>query len=246
MASQVHLNNPPISEALVDVRVPPVSLDGVKDILQARLLSTYPVSEESQGVLFQATIGPGSSHGAGSRTLGVIGYWFKTEDGSRIAQFRGDGLTFNILKRYPGWEAVHPEVRRLWGEYVRVLKPQQVLRVGLRFINRLQFPLEGFKFDRYLHLLPGLPEGLPDQVADVFLRVVVPSDDAGRKVILTQRIEPPSSNDCLSVVLDVEAFREASTGLEADNLLGELQQLRTLKNKAFFGSLTEEALEPYR
>ena len=54
-----------------------------------------------------------------------------------IAQFNKDAFVFSRLNPYEDWERFSGEALRLWGIYCELLKPSEVRRVGLRFINRV-------------------------------------------------------------------------------------------------------------
>ena len=75
-------------------------------------------------------------------------------------QFRTDGFTFNNvgLGKYMGGEALLTEALRLWSRYAEVVKPSAVIRVALRYLNRLNLPMrKGDEFAVYLTKPPELP-----------------------------------------------------------------------------------------
>jgi len=50
----------------------------------------------------------------------------------------------------------------------------------------------------------------------------------------------------LAVILDIDAFTTAPFQLHQDELLQRLRQMRWLKNKVFFGNITEKALNRFK
>src|SRR5689334_21598615 len=138
VATPGRLANPPIQEALVDLRVvAPVPIDNqLLRPIQEVLRSEYPQIEEKRKF---ETLVVGKNQGVETHTLehGFYGLFLKTEDGSRIAQFRVDGFTLSQLTGYRSGEALFEEALRLWDRYVAVVRPLAVIRIALRYINRV-------------------------------------------------------------------------------------------------------------
>ncbi len=121
----------------------------------------------------------------------------------------------------------------------------RVVWVARRFINNLNLPLEpGESFQTYLHKLVDVPDEAP-QVVELFsnafiwsrLRVVKRNLDIG-----TGWHSLPAG---ARVILDVDAFIAANLKPADRELWSTLERLRELKNRGFFGTITETAAELY-
>jgi uncharacterized protein (TIGR04255 family) len=97
-----------------------------------------------------------------------------------------------------------------------------------------------------LKLPPTLPEGLPELLSAFLQRFVIHDAGSQATVILTQALEAASSERPLPVILDIDAFRVATLPPNGSQVWEGLEQLRRLKNRVFFGCLTERAMEIYR
>jgi uncharacterized protein (TIGR04255 family) len=173
--------------------------------------------------------------------LGFYGLIFKTDDQRRIAQFRRDGFTLNQLAPYTNAEALIAEAMRLWALYRAAVEPSAIVRVAFRYINSLSLPYaQGDDFRRFLTAPPDMPDDAPQSVSSFLNRVV--AHDGEDTVILTQRLESaPARSD--PVTLDIDVFRSGEFSPDGVELVAVLQRLRELKNRVFFASLTEEAVE---
>ncbi len=83
---------------------------------------------------------------------------------------------------------------------------------------------------------------LPQAVAGYLLRVVIPFDEYKTTAIVTQSLDG-SSTEC---VLDLDAFSEQPQGITEGEIWSGLDGLREVKNRLFFGSFTDAALERFK
>jgi uncharacterized protein (TIGR04255 family) len=246
MAEPRQLARPPITEALVDIRI--LADEGIDPThlqpLRERLVDRYPKSDEKKRFQTQFRVEAGKLMPPLTEDLGFHGLWLSTSDGSRIVQFRPDGFTFNNigLGSYIGGEQLLTEALELWSEFAGLAKPEVVVRLALRYINRLDLPLrDGDDFSRFLAAPPILPKGAPQRVS-AFLSRIVAHNEIGNAVIVTQKLDEPGSFP-VAVLMDVDAFRVEELKAHPENLRRCLEQLRSLKNQTFFSMLTEEAVK---
>ena len=172
------------------------------------------------------------------------GVFFKTMDELNIAQFRSDGFTFNRLPPYTSWQEVFPEAMRLWQEYCRMAAPIRVVRVAARYINRLRFAMP-VELSAFLSASPVVPEPLPQLLRGYLTRIVLTDPQTTNSVVVTQALERSAEPDHVVLLLDVDAYRDVDLEAEDDTIAAIFASLHDLKNRVFFGSITERAAEMY-
>jgi uncharacterized protein (TIGR04255 family) len=244
MARQRHLRNPPISEALVDFRVVRLSRpfgDESLSQLRAWLGDRYPIVERREG--FEASVKLQAAPVAPATTTRRFnGFFFKSPDRVDVAQFRVDGFTFNRLRPYTSWEDILPRALDLWKLYVDLTEPEAVTRLAVRYINKLKFTPPS-DLSRWLTAPPTIAPGYPSLVSEFLTRMRLHEREEGLGVIVTQVSEASAEPDVMRVVLDIDAYTEEIEFQPRDGRIGEvLEILRTLKNRIFFGALTEDAI----
>jgi uncharacterized protein (TIGR04255 family) len=74
---------------------------------------------------------------------------------------------------------------------------------------------------------------------------VIDDEACGATAVLTQALEVFTPEPPVSVILDIDVFRESRFAADGNVVWDYLAQLRMLKNRFFFGALTEEAVELY-
>lgn len=241
---RVHLTNAPIVEAAIDYRV--LRREGtVADSfagLTPAVGSQYSEAFLMHSVAARFGIEQGKSIEP-TATTSAMGWQYRA--GSLVAQFRTDGFTFSKLEPYTTWEDVFGEASRLWQVYVAKAQPPEVIRVAVRYINRLRIPVPA-ELSEYLAAPPTLASPSPQRLRQFLSRIAV--DDTGRNssAVVVQASEPLIGQEAIVLLIDIDAFKENLSVAPTDPSLPEMfGQLRDLKNEIFFASLTEKAVEMY-
>lgn len=206
----------------------------------------YPTVDALQAKQVILQIG-GGKLSTKTTDMGSPGMLLRAGDGLTVAQFRADGFTLNRLQPYTQWDELIPEVERLWPLYVERARPAQLLRIALRYINRLKLPIvAGDDFAEFLTSTPDVPDGLPQTISSFLTRVVLHDDTISAWANVTQSLGGPASSEQLVAVLfDVDVFRVEGLSLEFGVLRPILEALRDFKNRIFFSHLTERTLRLY-
>jgi uncharacterized protein (TIGR04255 family) len=211
-------------------------------------LSDYPhVQSESafqQEVTFSTQHPPQAKH----KDLGWKGAKFQSGDRRQVAQFNREGFIFSRLQPYESWEHFRGEALRLWEFQKSVAQPAEIQRVGLRFINRITLAVGDSQFEDYIH-----PHAVPPRNLDLpfygffYLdRLAVPGYPYNVNIVRTIELPQDPQLQGLSIILDIDVYSERQFELREELLLSRLSEMRWLKNKAFFGSVTEKALGNFR
>jgi uncharacterized protein (TIGR04255 family) len=245
MARQRHLRNAPITEALIDIQVTPreeLTFAQLRSAIDAQDFGYYVKNPISVVSFTVASDGQPPTAAQSAQ----VGLRLHSADEKYVAQFRLAGFTLSRLPPYETWENLLEEAERLWAIYVRCSAPTQVVRVATRFINNLQLPLDpGASFQIYVNKLVDVPDEAPQAVEAFFQRFRLVDAASGARLILTLALDGMSAGGPAPVILDVDAF----IAVKKDPMNGEiwtvLQHLRELKNRSFFGAITEQAAELY-
>jgi uncharacterized protein (TIGR04255 family) len=243
MAEQRHLNNAPITEAIIDIRgkLPNEFKVDQFEAIKNELEKNYPIMDKQQTSEVRFEFKEGKPKFFPHEDLGIQGYFFKTNDKIKIAQFRVNGFTFNHLKPYTRWEEVFNESKKLWKVYIRVSHPEIITRLAVRYINHIKLPLPINDFGDYLVTPPTIPQGLPQQVVKFLNRIVIVDEQDGIMANITQTLDEKSSDSKhLNVILDIDVYKHGQYSCESDEIWEILNKLRIMKNDIFFKSITEK------
>jgi uncharacterized protein (TIGR04255 family) len=238
-----HLGNAPIVEAIIDFRVPrPDSITADSfSALEPSIGKKY--GQKSEVKLFQGYFGVDNGRLLDPSPTQIDLGW-RYQDQHEIAQFRVDGFTFSRIEPYTTWEEVFAEAFRLWKVYCGIAEPTQVTRLAVRYINRMRIS-GATDLNDYLEASLKLPQPIPQRLREFLTRVRVEDEGTGTSAVIVQALEPSIDASALSILLDIDAFRQVSLPPEDQSLPAAFEQLRKLKNDIFYASITEMTARMY-
>jgi uncharacterized protein (TIGR04255 family) len=244
MARQRHLSRAPITEALIDIRVTlpsesreVASLDGLTD----KYRRDYPEKKTIHEVQYKFDFAASEKD---ERTSTELGFRYTNAANNQVIQATRSGLTFSRLAPYEEWSKLRDEARKVWDIYSDHVSPENITRVAVRFINKLNLPSPLVDFDQYLNYVPRVPTALPQFLGGFFSRIVVPDDKAECVSIITQSFQPDPKPSEIYVFLDIDTFRQKVI-VDYDEAWQALEKLRSFKNLIFFDNITEECARLY-
>ena len=245
MAEARHLEKAPITEALVDIRVklPPTIDLSTLDSIHALFAKEYP--EKRERIKMEGEFDFKAKEFS-RKTSVVDGYLCFSADKKQAVQIRLDGFTFSRLKPYESWGSLRKEAFRLWQLYVQYASPELITRVALRYINRLEVPLPIRDFSEYLTAPPTVPQNLPQEWISFLTRNVILDQSLDAVAIITQSLDPIGTAQVAPILLDIDVFKEGQFAVDGIEAWRTTDNLREFKNRIFFGSVTEKALEAYQ
>ncbi len=250
MATQRHLRNAPLAEALLDIQVIP--RDGLSisefDRLDPALAGRYKRrgTKRQGGFEVQLDMKVDASESIAKSRSVPIGYLYADETGKRLLQASVGGFTQNILKPYPTFEVLIEEAKTNWAKYIEVAQPTAISRIALRYINDLRLPITDVHFEDFLTASPIVPAGLPQTVSDFATRVTIDNHDLGAKAIVNQLFQGVVDDQGVQVILDIDAISDRPLEARDPKLWDRVSQLRQFKNDIFFSFVTEKLLERYQ
>jgi uncharacterized protein (TIGR04255 family) len=242
MAILRHLAHAPIMEAIIDCRVKAPAGFKVDSFqaLKAKGVDGYPKVDEMRGIEAEFRV-EGNQLSQSTKQRGMVGLAFRSIGGENVAQFRIDGFTFSRLNPYTSWDEIFPEAFRLWKMFIGIVSPDFMTRIAVRYINKLPIPLPLGDFSEYLCSPPVVPSELPRQVATFLTRIVIPESDFGADAVITQALEGSTDPNFVTIILDIDVYRARQYEIDNEKIKSEFEELHRLKNKIFFGSITEKA-----
>lgn len=245
-----HLPHAPIVEAVIDVRAR-AEVSWEEEAIQAQIkaqLPDYPQVDSHREFRHEVKMVPGQEPQQTLLDLGWKGLRLRSSDKPHIAQFNRDGFVFSRLEPYQSWEQLYDESMRLWPMYVELAQPVEIHRIGLRFINRIQLPPGELRFEDYMELAPVPPKGLDLPFHGFMHQDTLAVPDHSYAINIIRTIQPPSApgSTGLGLILDIDVFTTQELELDEATLKRCLLEMRWLKNKVFFGSVTPKVLELFK
>lgn len=222
-AKERPLKQAPITEAVIELQVKSQHDFGSYDsALRAAFLGSFDTVEASD---------------KGGRR-GLI---FPAEPKVEAVQVSEIGFAFSKLQPYTSWDDVLDSARRFWEIYRRVVDVEAVERIGVRFINHFHLRHDQPLAD-YLTVLPQVPETVaPHEITDTLSRITIQDNERAisARVFYVWRADETGT----TVIIDTDASKLGA--FDPDHVWETFQELRVMKNRIFFGSITETAAKGF-
>jgi len=240
------LKNPPIVEAIIGISLKgKINLEHKNRILNS-LPEPYNRSTFKEQKEFQASFNVSPVTGVQSQAfqnLGFKGFTFGSHDKSTSVQFNMDGFLFSVRQIYPGWEIFYSQFKILWNYYQEFAQAIEIGRLGVRFVNHVKFS-ETEGYNDYFHTRLQKPEDMDIELKEFLYQESYQSKDYQYQINLVKGLIPMTSAQ-LRHILDIDVATLNPFLIDEKSIDSHLANIRKLKNKTFFGSLTQKAKEEF-
>ncbi|MBE0503181.1 MAG: TIGR04255 family protein [Desulfuromonadales bacterium] len=248
------LRSAPIVEAVIDIRafpVKPFEESAVRSSLEEKL-GGYSFLDSHHEIHHEVRFDGEKPPEPVMINMGWKGARFQSSDQKNIAQFNRDGFVFSRLAPYQDWQSFSQEGKSLWSVFKEIADPATIGRIGLRFINRIELPPGELDIEQYLRNAPAPPANLDLPFLGFMHQETLVAPGHPYAINLIRTIQPPQNPSVtgIAVILDIDVFTIESIAQPVENddnkLAHSLHEMRWLKDKAFFGSITESGLERFK
>lgn len=236
--------NPPIIEAICEFHFAPglgwdPTLPGK---LHAELEDDYPGRPRHQesielGVQLRGGSPPNFQFREGPEKVQLI-----TKNEKRIVGVGRDVLSVHMLRPYQdppdsdkiGWDEFRPRISNALSAYWKVVQPQGVKRVSVRYINKLVVPREVTTAKEYLRCALPEVDGLPDHLVNFMSRVEYADTDDVKIALSQGKVEG-------GFILDIAVSRESHDVLARKDTDALIDDLHIRERKVFEAVITDKA-----
>ncbi len=167
----------PATEVILDIRVMPDGSLSVSKLqeLHHGIKDRFPHSQSLAG--FQGEFRIDSEGASTQASVRQTGFLYRSDDEHTVVQATLEGFTLNKLPPYDRWSALRDEAKELWQRYRDLTHPESVIRVALRYINRIELPLPLKDFREYVLTAPEVAPGMPQALANFYMHLEIPYPD---------------------------------------------------------------------
>lgn len=129
----------------------------------------------------------------------------------------------------------------MWEIYCELLKPSEIRRIGLRFINRVAIKQPKIELADYYKCPPASIKEL-NWPLEGFLHhdvIQIPETAYSVNVIKTVQNVPGE----IGVLLDIDVYMQSHFTFNELRMIECMEEMRWVKNKIFFCSLTDKLIQ---
>lgn len=165
---------------------------------------------------------------------------FYKSDKTALIQVAQDLFVINQLKPYPTWNKFKPMIINGFNVYKEVANPKGFKRIGLRYINILNFPMEEIELKDYFRYYPHVPDNLPEPLGSFLTRIEFPYEKGKENLILSLGSIIPQKPDNTSLVLDLDYAMVSPEYISFDNISEWLEKAHERIENTFESCITEK------
>lgn len=250
MVPHMQLAKPPIKEAILSIAVGGLESDSGEFLRLVPGWVSQQFKNQHEQYSVTTRVGPIQSGEKPEHETqrDIVAILRDSDDRSRTVRVARDSISLSVLGgTYTNWDSFSAEFREVCKHYIKHNKPDTITRISTRFINEIRLPLGLLlNLDDWFTCGPRVPKRLPDTVSKFTNQIEVPCENNTRVLINLVSISPAPTEDTYAVLLDIDVANFNEYSATSDDVWALLSELHELKNMAFFGSLTERALELYK
>lgn len=167
---------------------------------------------------------------------------FLREDERALIQVGPDLLAVNHLRPYSKWETFKQMIEYALGAYERVANPQAIMRIGLRYINRLEIPgQQEVEIEHYLLTTPTVPSAVPQFFGSWMQRVEIPYPEANGVLVLQASSVQEAEQKAIAFLLDLDFVTLQPALVELDSVMEWVEKAHCEVEEIFEACVTDEA-----
>jgi uncharacterized protein (TIGR04255 family) len=180
------------------------------------------------------------------------GYLLAYNDNSKVIQANTDNFSFSKLRPYQTWESFYEEANKFWGKYVDITSVDRVKRLGLRYLNRIEIPLDNksFRLQDYIKIFPEVSDDLSVAISGYFMQISLESElYEPSRAIVNQAIGNAGNLKSTPLIFDIEVFQDIDlvpqkNFKEIESIF--IDNLRAFKNDIFLNGITAKSKELFK
>lgn len=232
--------NPPLIEALCEFHFAPETpqkFDSIIQLLSQRIQAHFPKRLQLQLQASQIDVGASGMAEITKQILPLVR--FQSTHGQVLIQVGQNLLTVNHLRPYTSWENFLPSIEVGLHAYREVVKPATILRIALRYINRIEIPGNRIQLEEYLELRPFIGQTVLQDLAAFTLGIQIPHED-GRDMLSIQLASTDSGSlDTVAILLDLTYYLTRTEDFSLDTVSEWLTTAHNTIEEAFEACLTD-------
>lgn len=235
---------PPITEAVIEIRIDGPVDENVLLHVSNKFLELYPNVQPMRNMGVAVDLSEASDNKTIVKMSNQASFRRSSEDETEILVLSPENLIISQLAPYPGWGAFTQRFYRDFELWRRLVQYRKIARLGVRFINRIDFPLHGHVADEsnYLNIGPRLPDAF-GILSGYHVAVQLRLQEIGAiATVNTASVFSPLIGHG-ALLLDVDIGREKDVPQSSASMSELLDSIRLKKNEIFESCVTDKARE---
>ncbi|MFO7917639.1 MAG: TIGR04255 family protein [Anaerolineae bacterium] len=235
----VKYKNPPLVEVVCEIRfISTESWDlAIPGLIYNQVEDFFPVRRSRRRIHSEARA---TDRGLDQEFQFTQLAQFLNERENAFIQVGPNLLSVNHLKPYPTWEKYKPLTQKGIKAYISVAEPEQIRRIGLRYINRIKIPKERINLEEYFDFRPFVGSKLPQELSGFMIGIQSEYDNGQNNLRLQLKSSTADDPESTAYLLDLDYFTSQPTNVSMEEVLMWIEKAHNRIQRAFEGCLTDK------
>jgi uncharacterized protein (TIGR04255 family) len=238
-------SKPPITEAVIEVRFDTGVQQRLLTKFLQRVAKQYPTAEQTYNISAQIRIGDRDREPEVRPEQKFSGYKLTASDTADVVLLQLDRIATIRLAPYCGWDNFVAVFKKNYEILCKICGRRPITRIATRYVNRLDIPIEqgiSISVEDYLLLEPRVPDSIPQINHFLTTFVGIVPEIEGQVNVRAGTVASPLI-DHVSLLLDIDLFKEQNLPQRENDLWDLLSSLRQQKDILFEAFITDRARE---
>ncbi|MBC8526851.1 MAG: TIGR04255 family protein [Candidatus Cloacimonetes bacterium] len=230
---------PPIIEALCEFQfIPSKPWDmTIPGLMYARIHNEFPIKQQQRG--FGVSI-QSKKEGKEPNLKILQRMQFFSSNKNALVQIGPDLLTINHLKNYPSWKIFKPLILNNLKIYQEISQSKGFKRIGLRYINKINFSKASIELSDYFSYYPIIPHKLPQTHEAFNIRVEIPYENKRDRLLLKLANTISEKPDFISLLLDLDYIMTIKDSITINEASNWIENAHNVIENAFEACITDK------
>lgn len=234
--------HPPITEAVIGINFIETLDEDTKTSLTKKLSAHYPVHQpiENLSVSVDLRTTKDREQTANTQVSKETAHRLGSADMTELALVFPRSFVVSQMAPYPGWESFFERFVRDWKLVRRILGFREIARIGVRFINRIDIPIDGpvVEHEKYLNIYPHVSDKY-GAISAYAVQAQIFMDDMRCKLLLNSASVPSPLLNTASFLIDIDISRDVEVPQKDEDILSLVSSVRPRKNDVFESCVTD-------
>jgi uncharacterized protein (TIGR04255 family) len=169
----------------------------------------------------------------------IAAFRFSTASGSRFVQVSKTSFVYQTNDPYTGWVDFRDKLINLWEKSSPLLNPGPIVKVGLRYVNRIAKTEEHSSPGDWLRVTPDVPEALLTSKEHFLGRIESSPAPAHLRLVTIANAVAVPELPAGAIVLDVDRITTEQFDVSTAEILEKLEVLHEDVWNAFSGAASD-------
>lgn len=240
--TKITYKKPPITQAVIDIEFARSHDSDLVNKFRKKVKDQYDSNDIREDIVVDINTEDTGENNPIAETTKHSVFRYTSDDMTEQLLVQESNLVVAQLAPYTGWDDFYNRFSRDWKIWKKVAGHKEVKKIGIRYINRIDVPIEGdlVTFPEYVNLYPNAPHSFGPN-SSFTLNVRYKLDDIDAFLTINSSVVKSPLLNHMSLMLDQDIVKTNEVPQSDDNIFAYIKTVHDVKNNIFEACITNKA-----